>query len=65
MTSDPERLRRLTDTYFLRTKEIVGRYGDREATYALFMRRPVICTPRLMVDFLEEQARARGTAFAI
>ncbi len=65
MTSDPERLRRLTDTYFLRTKEIVRRYGDREATYAIFMRRPVICTPRLMVDFLEEEARARGTRFAI
>jgi nicotinate phosphoribosyltransferase len=65
MTSDRERLRRLTDTYFLRTKEIVRRYGDREATYALFMRRPVICTPRLMVDFLEAEARARGTSFAI
>jgi nicotinate phosphoribosyltransferase len=65
MTSDPERLRRLTDSYFLRTKEIVHRYGDREATYAVFMRRPVICTPRLMIDFLEDAARARGTRFAI
>jgi nicotinate phosphoribosyltransferase len=65
MTSDPERLRRQTDTYFLRTKEIVRRYGDREATYALFMRRPVICTPRLMIEFLEETAAARGTKIAI
>ncbi|HUZ73723.1 MAG TPA: nicotinate phosphoribosyltransferase [Stellaceae bacterium] len=65
MESDPDRLRRFTDAYFLRTKEIVGRYGDREATYALFMRRPVICTPRLMVAFLESVAAARGTKFSI
>jgi nicotinate phosphoribosyltransferase len=65
MTSDPERLKRLTDAYFLRTKEIVRQHGDREATYAIFMRRPVICTPRLMVEFLENAAAARGTRFAI
>ena len=29
------------------------------------MRRPVICTPRLMVDFLEAMAAARGTSFDI
>ena len=65
METDPDRLRRLTDTYFLRTKDIVRRFGDREATYAVFMRRPVICTPRLMVEFLESVAAARGTRFAI
>ena len=65
METDPDRLRRLTDTYFLRTKEIVRHFGDREATYAVFMRRPVICTPRLMVEFLESAAAARGTRFAI
>ena len=65
METDPDRLRRLTDTYFLRTKEIVRHFGDREATYAVFMRRPVICTPRLMVEFLESVAAARSTRFAI
>jgi nicotinate phosphoribosyltransferase len=65
MPLDPETLRRLTDSYFLRTKEIVRRYGDRTASYALFMRRPVICTPRLMVEFLEATARERGTRFEI
>jgi nicotinate phosphoribosyltransferase len=54
-----------TDSYFLKTKAIVGRFGDRPATYAVFMRRPVICTPRLALDFLEIQAVARGTRFAI
>ena len=65
MTDDEERLRRLTDAYFLRTKEIVRRFGDRQATYAIFMRRPVICTPRLMLDFLAAAARDRGTTFDI
>jgi nicotinate phosphoribosyltransferase len=65
MESDPERLQRLTDAYFLRTKEIVRRYGDCQATYALFMRRPVICTPRLMTEFLERTAASRGTSFDI
>jgi len=54
-----------TDSYFLKTKAIVGHFGDRPATYAVFMRRPVICTPRLALDFLEIQAVARGTRFAI
>ncbi|HEX4185495.1 MAG TPA: nicotinate phosphoribosyltransferase [Stellaceae bacterium] len=53
-----------TDSYFLKTKAIVGRFGDRPATYAVFMRRPVICTPRLALEFLETQAAARGTRFA-
>jgi nicotinate phosphoribosyltransferase len=56
---------RFTDAYFLRTKDVVRRFGDREATYALFMRRPVICTPRLMVDFLERVAAERQTRFSI
>jgi nicotinate phosphoribosyltransferase len=54
-----------TDSYFLKTKAIVGRFGDREATYAIFMRRPVICTPRLAIEFLERIAAERGTSFAI
>jgi nicotinate phosphoribosyltransferase len=54
-----------TDSYFLKTKAIVGRFGDRPATYAVFMRRPVICTPRLALDFLATQGALRGTRFAI
>src|SRR6266446_2502535 len=54
-----------TDSYFLKTKAIVGRFGDREATYAVFMRRPVICTPRLAIEFLERVAAERGTSFSI
>ena len=65
MQPEPEDLPRLTDSYFLRTKEVVRRFGDKQATYALFMRRPVICTPKLMVDFLETMARERRTRFEI
>jgi nicotinate phosphoribosyltransferase len=54
-----------TDSYFLKTKAIVGRFGDRSATYAVFMRRPVVCAPRFAVEFLETQAAARGTKFEI
>src|SRR6266849_5194192 len=54
-----------TDSYFLKTKAIVRHFGDRPATYAVFMRRPVICTPRLAIDFLESMAASRGTSFDI
>ncbi len=65
MQPGPQDIPRLTDTYFLRTKEVVRRFGDRQVTYAVFMRRPVICTPRLMTDFLEGIAAERKTEFAI
>src|SRR5258708_19436805 len=63
MQPDPNELPRLTDAYFLRTKEVVRRFGDREVTYAAFMRRPVICTPSLMADFLAPIAAERQTKF--
>jgi len=56
---------RWTDRYFVRTKQTVARFGDKQVTYAVFMRRPVIFTPRLMVSWLEGVAAARGTTFAI
>ncbi len=60
-----EDITRLTDSYFVKTKETVARFGDRNGTYAVFMRRPVIFTPKLMVDWLNEVADARGTEFQI
>jgi nicotinate phosphoribosyltransferase len=65
MPTAPGDIAKHTDAYFLRTKEIVRRFGDREATYAVFLRRPVISTPKLMIDFLEAAAKARRTQFAI
>ena len=54
-----------TEAYFNRTKAVVARYGDQRVTYAVFMRRPVICAPRLMLDWLAEVAAARATVFDI
>jgi len=54
-----------TDSYFLKTKAIVGQFGDRRATYAVFMRRPVISAPRFAIEFLEGMAAERGTRFEI
>jgi nicotinate phosphoribosyltransferase len=60
-----EDIRARTDTYFTRTRQIVERFGDCEVTYAVFLRRPVISAPRLMVAWLEEAAAARRTRFEI
>ena len=41
-----------TDVYFKRTRAIVERFGDARVTYAIFLRRPVVSAPRLMLDWL-------------
>lgn len=63
--TDDAQIANLTDHYFRRTKEVVGRFGDMTVTYAVFMRRPVIFTPRLMVEFLQQVADKRGVEFQI
>ena len=63
--NEPPSLAARTDSYFLKAKAIVGRFGDRQATYAVFMRRPVVCTPRLAIAFLEDAAAERGARFDI
>jgi nicotinate phosphoribosyltransferase len=54
-----------TDSYFLKTKAIVEHFGDRRATYAVFLRRPVVCAPRLAIEFLESAAAERRASFDI
>ena len=49
-----------TDAYFNRTKSIVARFGDSRVTYAVFLRRPVVSAPSLMLRWLREVAAARG-----
>ena len=55
----PDELPSLTDKYFLKTREVVRQFGDCEVTYAVIMRRPVVFTPKLAVDWLLEMAAAR------
>jgi nicotinate phosphoribosyltransferase len=54
-----------TDVYFNRTRAVVRKFGDRRVTYAMFLRRPVISAPRLMLDWLAIVAAARDTQFDI
>ena len=56
---------RYTDHYFTRTRKAIGRFGDVQVTYALFMRRPVCFAPRLMIEWLNSIAAERGTEFTI
>jgi len=54
-----------SDSYFLKTKATVEKFGDIPVTYAVFMRRPVIFAPRPMVDFLKAVGRERNADFDI
>ena len=56
---------RLTDKYFVRTRRVAERYGDKRVTYALFMRRPVAFAPKLALGWLAEVGKARGALFQV
>jgi len=65
MTSKPESIARWTDAYFNRTRRVVESFGDCTATYAVFMRRPVVSAPRLAIEWLEGVAEERETTVEI
>lgn len=65
MRPDVDDIPRYTDAYFRKTKEAVGQFGDVKATYAVFMRRPVLFTGALVVDWLNEVGAERGVTFEI
>ena len=56
---NPSQLPSVTDTYFLRTRDIISSYGDTEVTYAIFMRRPVISGLNPAIDWLEQIVKER------
>ncbi|HQT63376.1 MAG: nicotinate phosphoribosyltransferase [Acidocella sp. 20-57-95] len=62
---DPADITSRTDAYFNRTREIVAKFGDSKVTYAVFLRRPVVSAPALMVDWLQAVSAARGQKFEI
>lgn len=49
-----------TDKYFTRTRQVVEANGDSIVTYAVFIRRPVVCAPQLALEFLHEAEKARN-----
>ena len=55
----------LTDSSFLRTKAVVGRNGDAQVTYAIFMRRPVLSAPKLALTWLKSMLDHRGADYQI
>ncbi|MGE0151382.1 MAG: hypothetical protein AB7R90_02105 [Reyranellaceae bacterium] len=65
MHPDNDSVARFTDSYFNRTKKVIGRFGDAKVTYAVFMRRPVVCAPRLAIDWVNEMERQRGVKVEI
>ena len=65
MRPEPAEIPRWTDSYFVRTKEIVKRFGETRATYAVFMRRPACYAPRIMTEWLDAVAATRGVALDI
>ncbi|WP_159347442.1 beta/alpha barrel domain-containing protein [Roseomonas harenae] len=54
-----------TDVYFRRTKAIVQRFGDARVTYAIFLRRPVVSAPKLMLDWLHAVSLQRGADVSV
>jgi nicotinate phosphoribosyltransferase len=56
---------RFTDRYFSKTRAAIEKFGDVAVTYAVFMRRPIVFTPRLAVDWLNRIAAERKTTFDI
>lgn len=58
-------LPRFVDKYFLRTKEVVAKFGDIDVSYAVFMRRPVTSAPRLAMQWLERMAKARDVELKV
>ena len=60
-----ESIANFTDQYFRNTKKIVKKFGDSEVKYAVFMRRPVIFAPNLMLEGLKKVEKIRKVSFDI
>ena len=65
MTPSNSDVARFTDKYFDKTRAIVERFGDSQVTYAVFMRRPVLCTPKLALDWLQAVSAERQSVVDI
>jgi len=61
----PEQQPVYTDSYFNLARKIVRDHGDKQVTYAVFMRRPVTLAPKLAIDWLEGMAASRKAEIKI
>ena len=48
-----------TDNYFLKSKQIIKKYGDVDVSYAVFIRRPGIIALKLAIDWIKSVAKDR------
>lgn len=61
----PEQQPVYTDSYFNLARKIVRDHGDKQVTYAVFMRRPVTLAPKLAIDWLVGMAASRKAEIKI
>ncbi len=61
----PEQQPVYTDSYFNLARKIVRDHGDKQVTYAVFMRRPVTLAPKVAIDWLEGMAASRKAEIKI
>mgnify|MGYP001163943391 FL=1 len=54
-----------TDSYFLKSKEIIKSNGEADVTYAIFMRRPVTYAPKMALSWIKEISKARANEISI
>jgi nicotinate phosphoribosyltransferase len=60
-----EYVRSRTDKYFTKSREVVERFGDKTATYGVFLRRRVICAINPAIECLREYYPAAATPLQI
>ncbi|WP_024953476.1 nicotinate phosphoribosyltransferase [Sulfurospirillum arcachonense] len=54
-----------TDKYFSNTKILIEHFGDKQVTYAFFLRRPVLSAIRLAEEWIQTQAAYRSIDITI
>ena len=60
-----EYVRTRTDKYFSKSREVVAKFGDRTASYGVFMRRRVMCAINPAIECLREYYPADATPLKI
>src|SRR5258705_6828702 len=60
-----EYLKRRTDKYFTKSREIIEKFGDRTVTYGVFLRRGVICAVNPAIDVLRSYYSAKAEPLRI
>jgi len=60
-----EYLKRRTDKYFSKSRQIVEKFGDRTVTYGVFLRRGVICAVNPAIDVLRSYYSAKAVPLRI